>query len=336
MWKRVLIVVLGLAGIFVFGALAALYLRPVAVAPPAGLTVDRSLEHVERGRYLFLRHACVDCHSEVDGTRFGYPPIEGGLAKGRVMPAEMGLPGTVVAANLTPDAETGIGNWSDGHLIRAIREGIGHDDRVLFPLMPYTEYAMMSDADVQAIVAYLRSLPPVRNRLPHTEIRFPVNLMIKSMPKPVGSVAEPNREDPLAYGKYLVKTAGCEFCHTPVNKGEFDVGRLYGGGQEFLLALNTRVVSANISPHEQTGIGRWSEQEFLDKFAQYRGYADNGSPVVEPAMNTVMPWLAYSRMEEGDLKAIFAYLKTANPVDQAVVTHPDATEEMKLREKQAK
>ncbi len=336
MWKRVLTVVGGLVGIFIFGALAALYLRPVAVAPPAGITVDRGAANVERGRYLFNRHACVDCHSDNDNSRFGFPPKQGGFAIGKQMPPEMKLPGTISAPNLTPDEQTGIGTWSDGQLIRAIREGIGHDDRALFPVMPYPEYAQMSDSDVHAIVAFLRSLPPVRNALPPTSIRFPINLFIKSVPKPVGSVAEPNSQDPVAYGKYLVKTAGCEFCHTPAEKGELDIERIYGGGQEFPLPGNVRVVSANISPHPETGIGRWSEQEFIDKFTQYKPYVENGSPVIEPARNTVMPWLPYANMEEADLKAIFAYLKTVKPVDQAVVTHPDSPEEIQLRDKQTK
>ncbi|MEZ5398093.1 MAG: cytochrome c [Bryobacteraceae bacterium] len=336
MWKRVLVVVGGLAGVFLFGSLAALYLRPVATAPPTAVTVDRSPENVERGRYLFQRHVCVDCHSDVDETRFAYPPKPGGLGKGRTMPEAMGLPGTVSATNLTPDVETGIGNWTDGQVIRGIREGVGHDDRPLFPLMPYTEYASMSDADAQAIVAYLRSLEPVRNPLAPTKINFPVNLLVKSIPKPVGSVPEPNRGDPVAYGQYLTKTMGCQFCHTPVSRGEMDVERLFGGGQEFTLAPGARSVSANISQDPDTGIGKWSEQEFLEKFAQYRDYAVNGSPVVEPSRNTVMPWLALANTEEGDLRAIFAYLKTTKPVKQAVVTHPDAPEEKQLQEKQQK
>jgi mono/diheme cytochrome c family protein len=336
MWKRVLIVALGLAGVFVFGSLAALYLRPVSMAPPSSVTVDRSEENVARGRYLFFRHACVDCHSETDKTRFGFPPKEGGIGKGQRMPEEMGLPGVISAANLTPDKETGIGQWSDGEIIRGIREGIGHDGRVLFPVMPYTEYSVMSDGDVRAIVAYLRSLEPVPNPLPASSIRFPVNLLIKSAPKPVGSVVEPDRGNPVALGRYLAKTTGCESCHTPVERGEFDIERMYGGGQEFTIGKDARVVSANISQDAETGIGNWSEQQFVEKFAQYKPYVENGSPVVEPSQNSVMPWLAYARMEEGDLKAIYAYLKTTRPVRQTVVTHPDAPEEKQLRETQSR
>jgi len=96
----------------------------------------------------------------------------------------------IVAANITPDRETGIGAWSDGEKIRAIREGIDRDGRVLFPMMPYVNYRRMSDEDVYAIVAYMNSLPAVRNSLPATSIKFPVSLLIKSVPQPAGQVAQ--------------------------------------------------------------------------------------------------------------------------------------------------
>jgi len=89
------------------------------------------------------------------------------------------MPGMVVAANITPDRETGIGGWTDGEKIRAIREGVDRDGRVLFPMMPYGNYRLMSDEDVYAVVAYINSLPAVRNPLPATAIKFPVSLLIK-------------------------------------------------------------------------------------------------------------------------------------------------------------
>src|SRR5262249_41965389 len=154
-----------------------------------------------------------------DESRFGRPVVEGGWGRGSVFPAELGLPGTVVASNVTPDRETGLGAWTDGEIIRAIREGISRDGRALFPMMPYTNYRRMSDADVYAIVAYLKSLPAVRNPLPKNSLNFPVSLLIKSVPQPSGSVPPPNQENKLKYGEYLVTMGGCADCHTQENHG---------------------------------------------------------------------------------------------------------------------
>ncbi len=84
-----------------------------------------------------------------------------------------GLPGQIFAANITPDKETGIGNWTDGEKIRAIREGISKDGHMLFPMMPYPNYRFLSDTDVQSLVAYMNTVPQVRNYVPRSKINFP-------------------------------------------------------------------------------------------------------------------------------------------------------------------
>ena len=95
------------------------------------------------------------------------------------------LPGHVVGPNLTPDVETGAGTWCDDQLARAIREGIGHDGRALFPMMPYEDFRHMSDEDLASVVVYLRSLAPaVHAELSKTEIIFPVKYLIRSVPEP--------------------------------------------------------------------------------------------------------------------------------------------------------
>jgi hypothetical protein len=100
--------------------------------------VEMTPERVARGEYLFKVAAdCGGCHSERDWSKFSAPVVQGGEGKGFVFPPELALPGTVVAPNLTPDPETGLGAWSDGEKIRAIREGISRDGRALFPMMPY-------------------------------------------------------------------------------------------------------------------------------------------------------------------------------------------------------
>lgn len=214
--------------------------------------------------------------------------------------------------NITPDPETGIGTWTDGEKIRAIREGIDKDGRALFPMMPYENFRHMSDDDVLSLVAYLDSLPPVKHRVPKTRVKFPVSVLIKGAPRPVRSVAPPDRRHQLKYGEYLVKLAGCMECHTPS----------LSGGEKVQLAPAMLVVSANISPDPRTGIGSWSEQDFLDRIYQYRDYAQHGSPKVGPESFTLMPWLNFSQLPPEDLKAIYAYLHSRPPVYKAVETHP--------------
>ncbi len=194
--------ILGLIAVIGAGALAFLALRSPNMRPAPSIQVARTPERVAHGKYLFAVDGCIACHSVSDQTRFGFPVVEGGLAKGQTLPG----PGTIVAPNLTSDPETGAARWSDGQLIRAIREGIGHDDRVLFPMMPYSEYRAMSDEDVQALVAFIRTLPPIRNQLPKTKVMFPVNLLIKFTPRIVESVPAPDRSDVKKYGAYLVLT----------------------------------------------------------------------------------------------------------------------------------
>jgi hypothetical protein len=322
MWKKIALGTLGAIAAAVSLGFGYLYLRKPAVAPPLAIRVEMTPERIERGRFLFQKMAdCEGCHSERDFTRFGGPVTPGGLGKGFVFPAELGLPGTVVAPNLTPDMETGLGQWTDGEKIRAIREGISRDGRVLFPMMPYTYFRRMSDEDVQAVVAYLNSLPPVRNALPKTRIDFPVSMLMKSAPQPAGSVASADRGDKLKYGEYLVTLGGCLECHTKQDKGEPLPGMLLAGGREFRMPMGV-VVSANITPDADTGIGKWNEQQFLDKFYQYKDYAAQGSPQVGPEGFTLMPWLNLSQLSPEELGAIFTYLKSQSPVRNAVETHP--------------
>ncbi len=325
MWKKI---VLGLVVVIVLAAsalLATLTFRRPAMVPPSNIKVERTPERVARGRYIFeVVSSCADCHSEVDESRFGFPIKPGRLGVGKVFPDGLGLPGAIVPGNLTQDHETGTGDWTDGELIRAIREGIGRDRRALFPIMPYPEYRFMSDEDVQSVVAYIRTLAPVRNVLPKTNIQFPVNLLIKGVPQPVGSVPSPDRNNPAAYGKYLATVAGCKFCHSPVENNELVAGKEFSGGQSFQLSKGIMVVTANLTPDPETGTGRWTEQQFLDKFYQYRDYVEKGSPQVAMTENTMMPWLGLARLEPDDLKAIFTYLKTLPPIKNAVETKPSA------------
>lgn len=296
--------------------------RPPASAPPKDVKVAPTAERLARGKHLY-EHVlgCDHCHSEHDWTREQFPILPGRKGVGQVLPPEMGLPGKIVAANITPDPETGLGKWTDGEKIRAIREGVSRDGRALFPMMPYQEYAHLSDEDAYALVAYLNTLQPVRNPLPRSEVAFPVSVLMKSAPAPVSSVAAPDPGDTYKYGEYLAVVSGCTSCHTPMEKGQPDHSKFLAGGHEFR-AGPFLVRSANISPSRETGIGAWDEQRFMAKFQSYRGFdLEKGATVTQQTF-TVMPWANFAQMEDRELRAIYHWLSRQKPLTNVVNHHP--------------
>jgi mono/diheme cytochrome c family protein len=258
-------------------------------------------ERLARGRYLTQSLlGCETCHSPRDWSQHGAPPLPGKELSGQPL-ALAGFPGTMVAPNLTPDAETGAGSWSDDQLARAIREGITHDGQTLFPLMPYFLYSKMSDEDLASVVVYLRSVAPVRNSLPLSHVNFPVNLLVRGVPKPVTEpVPGPNPADILARGKYMV-TLGCG-CHNAVDNLPFAGGEVLGGPWG-------TATSANITP-DASGISYYSEATFIT--ALRTGY------VGARKLSSIMPFGELKDLTDDDVKGIFAYLRTLPPVKHRV------------------
>lgn len=262
-----------------------------------------------RGEYL-VRNVllCLACHSPHDWKAADMQILPGMDGAGEIFP-EDDLPGRIVASNLTPDPETGTGKWTDDQFARAIREGIGHDGRALFPMMPYLHFRQLPDEDLASVVVYLRSLAPVRNPLPKTEIIFPVKYLIRSVPEPLsGTVAESQFNNQEARGAYLANLALCSDCHTPADRGQPLKGRDFSGGQKFVGAWGT-VTSANITP-DPSGISYYDEKLFLQ--AMRTGHVGARS------LSSFMPWRYYRNMTDDDLKAIFAYLRTLKPVQNRV------------------
>ena len=278
--------------------------------PLTNRVFERTPERWARGKYLAENvTACVDCHSPHDWTKHDSPVPPGMEGAGEDISILKGLPGTVVAPNLTPDPETGTGAWTDDALARAIREGIGHDGRTLFPLMPYEGYRYMPDEDLASVIVFLRSLPPVRNPLPKTNIIFPVKYLIRSVPQPITDpVPLPDVSDPVKRGAFLVTMAGCKDCHTPMDHGEPIPGMDLSGGQLFEGPWGS-VATPNLTP-DPSGIPYYDEALFLQ--AIRTGY------VRARSLNQIMPWRYYADMTDEDLKAIFAYLKTVKPVKHFV------------------
>jgi hypothetical protein len=175
------------------------------------------------------------------------PALADKLGAGTVFGEGSDLPGRLVAPNLTPDKETGAGNWTDDMLARAIREGIAHDGRTLFPLMPYMNYREMPDEDLASVIVYLRSLAPVKNGLPKTEIIFPVKYLIRNAPQPVTEpVPQPDLSEPVKRGAFLVRMASCADCHTAQERGQPKPGLQFAGGLLFTTPEAT-VMASNIT-----------------------------------------------------------------------------------------
>jgi mono/diheme cytochrome c family protein len=307
------LVVLGLVVLMLAAAITfTIGWRPIIGPRARALTnrhFDATPERLTRGEYLTRAVlGCVDCHSEHDWNAPGGAVLPGREGSGGIFPVE-GLPGRLVAVNITSDRETGIGTWSDDQLARAIREGIGRDGRALFPLMPYPNFRRLPDEDLAAVIVFIRSLPAIRNPLPQTEISFPVKYLIRSVPEPLsGPVPPPDISSPEKRGEYLATLASCTDCHTPIVRGQADPNKFLAGGQVFKGPWG-EVTSANITPHK-TGISYYNEKIFLEALR-------TGSVMGRP-LNPIMPWDAYRRMTDEDLKAIYAYLRTVKPIENRV------------------
>lgn len=307
-WKKIaLLTLLVVITVVVVGITFTIGWRPIIGARKRALT-DRKFEstpqRLMRGKYLVDGvTGCFGCHSDPDWSKPGTPPIAGREGAGHIW-ADQDLP-WLVAPNITPDKETGAGNWSDDTLARAIREGIGHDGRTLFPLMPYPHYREMSDEDLASIIVYLRTVPPVKNQLPTTKMPFPLNYLLQNVPQPLTApVASPDQSAQVEFGNYLVKMAACADCHTAQEKGQPIPGMDFAGG--FLLhEPKGDVVSANITP-AASGIGYYNDATFIQALRM-------GKVGARP-LRASMPWYYYGKMSDDDLKAIFAFLKTVKPV----------------------
>jgi mono/diheme cytochrome c family protein len=319
-WK-LLITFVALVALVVGGGLAYLYTQYPNVPAAEAVTVPRTPERVERGKYL-AEHVtgCVVCHAERDWTSFAAPVVDGTRGKGGQR-FGFGLePFVLYAKNITP---AGIGEWTDGELIHAFTTGVSRDGTPLFPLMPYPKFARLAREDVEAIVAYLRTLPAVPNPPePARTLNFPLPLIVRTIPAAPSFRPIPAVSDRVAYGEYMTNAALCTECHTPIDdQGTPLPGMEFAGGMAFRPGGVGLVRSANITPDAITGIGSWTETQFLDKFRAFRGTAPRRLEGAEREQNTEMPWLDYAGMTDDDLAAIYAYLRTVKPVVNRVQKH---------------
>lgn len=314
--KKISASILGVLVVAIGGGILYLLIAYPDVGPPLDISIESTQTQVERGKYL-AEHvaACIDCHSTRDWSKFSGPIEPGTYGKGGdVFNEDMGFPGTFYAKNITPH---NLGNWTDGEIYRTITTGVTKNNRPMFPLMPYPSYGKMDPDDVKAIIAYLRTLESIAYEAPESKANFPMNLILRTMPKPAEPMEKPTPENPIAYGKYLTTIAGCADCHTPQNRGVAIEEMFMAGGFEYKMPFGT-IRSSNITPHTETGIGNWNQEMFVQRFKQYDIPNDSLSDIAADKFNTVMPWKMYSGMTEEDLKAIYAYLQTIEPVENKV------------------
>jgi mono/diheme cytochrome c family protein len=313
MKKALGVIVLVVAVVALAGISATIGWKPF-FGPEARPLTDRTFEatpeRLERGEYLVTTvTGCLFCHSELDPSVEGLPLKTGAEGAGRSW-ADEGIEWLTVP-NITPDPETGAGNWSDDAIARAVREGIGHDGRALFPVMPYRNYRIMSDEDLGAIVAYIRSIPAVRKPQPPSEIPFPVNRFINLEPRRIDApVPPPDMTTPVSRGRYLATIASCNDCHTPMTpEGQFLEGMEYAGGNMIVHGGRQATAAANLTP-SPSGIPYYMEELFLEVFRTGK--------VRERQLSDNMPYAHYRNMTDEDLLAIFAYLQTLQPVEHYV------------------
>lgn len=294
------------------------------VGPAPELKVQVTPQRIERGRYL-ANHVmiCMDCHSTRNWNEFSGPLQEGSLGKGgELFDKGAGFPGTYYSANITP---AGLKDWTDGEIFRAITTGVRKNGKAIFPVMPYRNYGQLDAEDIHSVIAYLRTLPAIENRVPESASDFPMNFIINTFPKKIAPSKFPSDSNSIEYGKYMVTAASCGECHTPFEKGKFVEELRFAGGRSFSLPSGV-LVSTNITPDNETGIGSWTREMFIARFKAYRDTAFAHRKVdFLKEYNSIMPWTMYAGMTDHDLGAIYTFLRTLKPMKHSVVRFKNHT-----------
>ena len=284
-------------------------------APELEVPQDQAL--IERGEYIANHLAiCVTCHSERLWDEPGAPPNpDGRFAGGNEWSEETvsvdgrGFPGSLYSTNLTQHPEYGLGAWTDGEVMRAIREGVNRDGKALL-LHPYQDFRHMTDRDVFAVIAYLRTLEPIANEVPPRDTGFLINFFVNRGPEPLdGPVAPPAATDAVSRGAYLTEIAGCAGCHTPMKGMAPDPDRYMSGGTLFHEHGHTAVPS-NLTPDPETGLGQATYEEF--ETAMREGVSRHGQP-----LSPLMP-RDYAGLTDEDMQAIWAYLQSIPAIENDV------------------
>jgi mono/diheme cytochrome c family protein len=279
---------------------------------PTGVPPElKSASIIERGEYLARAADCAVCHTAKDGV-----PFAGGRAF--VLPF-----GTLYSTNITPDPETGIGNYTDVNFLNAVHEGIARGETKLYPAMPYASYTYMSDDDALAIKAYLFSLKPLHSPAPHNTLIFPFNqrrLMgfwsILFNPN-VRFEPNENRSDEWNRGAYLVEGLGhCGECHTPRN-----LAFALNNRKKFAGAIQAGWRAYNITADHESGVGSWSDADLAHYLST--GHADGRGTTSGPMGEVVDESL--SHLLPSDVNSLVVYLRTVPSISSSDLPEPRTT-----------
>jgi mono/diheme cytochrome c family protein len=318
---------------FVLLAIISSFFLVLAAVTSVGASNKNQAEVLEHGEYMANIAGCIDCHTpfqeqyqdpakmtldQLKVLSFNLGATQDRenklLAGGR--PFDLGPAGILLTRNLTPDQETGIGSWSDEQVKLAIKTGVSADGKLLFPVMPYHVYNTMADADLDALVAYLRSIKAVSHNIPKSTIST------EGLPMPpyqTGIVA-PDPSDKAARGDYLVNSVmGCTDCHTPVDPttGAPQMDKYLAGRQPYEGPWGI-VYGRNITPDQETGIGTWTEEEIIR--AIMSGVSKDGRRLI------FMPWFNYVTLKSEDAAAVAYYLKNVLPPVKNEIPAPSLNE----------
>jgi hypothetical protein len=286
--------------------------------PLKDIRVELTPARIERGRYLANHVAvCMDCHSTRDWTRFSGPMVPGTEGSGgEIFDQKLGFPGSFHSTNITPFH---LKDWTDAEIYRAVTSGVSKDGHPLFPIMPYPAFGTLDTEDIFSMIAYIRSLQPVENAPQRSEPTFPMNIILHIIPKKAQPGTRPPASDTVAYGEYLARAASCVECHTPAEHGQIVQSMAYTGGREFQMPDGSLLLSANITPDPETGIGKWTKEAFIFRFKTYDLATYNPPVLQQGEMQTIMPWTMYAGMDTTDLVAIYKYLHSLKPVRNKIV-----------------
>ena len=315
MGKRLLKIALALVVVAVVTvALSLLYIDrngiPTYSPGKIELKVEVTPERVERGRRA-VQLLCAGCHLDNETSSLAGKPMPD-------LPAQFG---TAHSANITRDEETGIGAWTDGELAYLLRTGVTRDGRYTPPWM--VKLAKMGDEDLFDVIAFLRSddplVRPVKAKRPLSQpsllTKVLSRVVFKPLPYPTAPIVAPGPGDKVAYGRYLVQArAICFPCHSAdfAKVDDFVPERSAGylGGGNAMPDMNGRIVkTANITPDPETGIGKWSEDEFV-RLLRF-GVRPDRSVIV-------YPMVPFPELSDDDARAIYAYLRTVPVIKNAV------------------
>ena len=285
--------------------------------------VSASPERIARGGYIVNQAAsCGACHTPREGDSIlGGERTDAFLAGGSVI-TESELGATVAVPNLTADVETGLGAWSDDEIMRAIRDGIGRDGHLMIPMMPFNSYQHMSDEDLRSVVAYLRTVPAVKNPVDRSQNKLPFVAgfflgrgVAHHLPThDVVAPPAPSRGgDPIKHGEYVARLGHCSDCHSDKNGRGPDEDWMFGGG----IAMNTnnvgRIYVGNLTPDVETGLGKFTAAQVKESLRT--GKRLDGRPMAPP-MSLFIPHL--SGITDEDMDAMIAYLRAQKPIKNAV------------------